>query len=318
MRTARILLGCVLLLVGGTSDDRSIAAGTLEAGGVIEAVGPGQVNWSAGMIMATGQGAPPANATGAAQSRMMAERAAKVDAYRNLLETVKGVRVDAATLVENMMVSSDVIKVKVEGVVKGARVLKTSQQPDGGAEVVLGIPLTGDLVDVVLPRNFGRAPAGAPFRAEPTPKVPSGAPPAPVPAPAIPQAPAQTPAPPQPVLEAPAGEKFTGLLVDARGLGARPAMAPKLLDEQGKELYATGVLDRDKAIEAGIAGYTKDLVAGSKQPRVTDNPLIVKGVRAGGEKNTDVTLNAEDTKRLSQAEAAGQFLRQGRVVFVVD
>ncbi len=50
----------------------------------------GKVDWTTGVITAVGIGAPPAQPANAAQARAMAERAAQVVAYRNLLESVKG------------------------------------------------------------------------------------------------------------------------------------------------------------------------------------------------------------------------------------
>src|SRR4051794_34607319 len=53
---------------------------------------PGGVDWKGQVLTATGSGAPNMRATSAAQARLGAERAAKLDALRNLLEQVKGVQ----------------------------------------------------------------------------------------------------------------------------------------------------------------------------------------------------------------------------------
>ena len=71
---------------------------------VVELVGNGEINWSQGVILAKGSGAPPKEAKNIAQARLMAERAALSDARRNLVEVLKGVRVDSVTTVENYMV----------------------------------------------------------------------------------------------------------------------------------------------------------------------------------------------------------------------
>lgn len=272
-------------------------------GAAVETVGPGTVNWTKGLVTAVGIGAPPEKASSPGQARAMADRAAFAVAIRNLLEAVKGIQVDSATLVESYVVKDDVIKTRVTGLVKGAQVIKKEVQPDGGVEVTVGVPLTGELFDAVVSKGFGRK-APAAEMAKPAPKVPEPAP--------LPKAPA---APPPAVA---AAEAYTGLLVDARGLGLKPALAPKLLDEQGKELYASEVLDRGKAVEAGVAGYAKDMVAGSRQARVTDNPLIVKGVKASGDKATDITIGGEGVKAIRQSEPISHFLQQGRVVVVYD
>ena len=75
----------------------------------------------------------------------MAERAAQVVAYRNLLEAVKGVRVDSTTLVENFITTSDVIKTEVSGIIQGSMVMDKKYMSDGSVEITVGMKLTGAL-----------------------------------------------------------------------------------------------------------------------------------------------------------------------------
>ncbi len=82
-------------------------------------------DWNNGVIQATGTGVPTTGAIGA-QARILARRAAIADAQRNLLELTEGVQVDAETTVEMMMVTSDIIRTKVSGVLKGARIVSES------------------------------------------------------------------------------------------------------------------------------------------------------------------------------------------------
>src|SRR5512139_3481392 len=106
----------------------------------VETVGPGSVNWTSGEVYATGVGALLPNAANPAQARAMAERAAQLVAYRNLLEVVKGVRVDSDTVVENFMARSDIIRTKVDGIVRGARLVKKHYLSDGSVEVLVAMP----------------------------------------------------------------------------------------------------------------------------------------------------------------------------------
>jgi hypothetical protein len=91
----------------------------------------GGINWVEGYVSATGNGT--SDRKSAAQARLLARRAAVVDAHRNLLEIIKGVKVDSQTTVENFMVTQDIIKTNVSGVVRGARIVKESveKQSDG-------------------------------------------------------------------------------------------------------------------------------------------------------------------------------------------
>jgi hypothetical protein len=87
----------------------------------------GRIDWVEGFIIAVGYGAGKGS-NNPAQDRALALRAAKTDALRVLLETVKGVRIDSQTRVDMMMVSEDVINARVEGIVKGAQVVKQDIQ----------------------------------------------------------------------------------------------------------------------------------------------------------------------------------------------
>ena len=117
---------------------------------VLERLPSGVINWTQGLITAKGSGAPPTGITVISQARLMAERAAKADALRNLLEAVKGVRVDADTTVENFTTKNDVVMTRVSGIVKGATVVDKRYLSDGGVEVTVAVYLTGELLAVML------------------------------------------------------------------------------------------------------------------------------------------------------------------------
>jgi hypothetical protein len=55
-----------------------------------------------------------------AQQRLMAIRAARIDAYRGLAEQVYGIYLDSTTTVADMSIKSDGFRARVEGVVHGA------------------------------------------------------------------------------------------------------------------------------------------------------------------------------------------------------
>jgi len=250
---------------------------------VIEPTGSsGKVDWTTGVITAVGIGAPPAQPVNAAQARAMAERAAQVVAYRNLLEAIKGVRVDSTTTVENFMVSSDVIKTEVSGIIQGAMVMDKKYMSDGSVEVTVGMKLTGALADALLPKGAA-TPTGM---VTPTPGT--------------------------------TGQIYTGLIVDARGLGVRPAMAPKILNEDGKEVYGSAWISRDYAVREGMVGYLKDPAAAQANPRVTDKPLMVKALKVAGDGRVDMVISNADAATLQSASQNLSMLEKCRVIVLVD
>lgn len=272
-----VLAAIMVIMMGGIAAAQLL--GTIKD--VETSVGSsGKIDWTTGVITAVGIGAPPANPANPAQARAMAERAAQVVAYRNLLESVKGVRVDSQTTVENFMVSSDVIRTQVSGFVQGAMIMDKKYMSDGSVEVTIGMKLTGALADQLLPKTAPAAPAA----------IAPGA----------------------------SGQAFTGLIVDARGLGARPAMAPKVLNEEGKEVYGSAWINRDWAVREGMVGYLKDPVQAQQNPRVTDKPLLVKAIKTTGDARVDMVISNADAAMLQGAAQNLSFLEKCRVIILVD
>ncbi len=276
-----IFLAAFLALGAGHASAQLV--GTIKD--VIEPSGSsGKVDWTTGVITAVGIGAPPAQPANAAQARAMAERAAQVVAYRNLLEAIKGVRVDATTTVENFMVTSDVIRTEVSGIIQGATVMDKKYMSDGSVEVTVGMRLTGALADALLPKG-----AAAPSIPGAAPGAPSGA-----------------------------GQLYTGLVVDARGLGVRPALAPKILNEDGKEVYGSAWISRDYAVREGMVGYLKDPAAAQTNPRVADKPLMVKAIKASGDARVDTVISNADAAAIQSASQNLSMLEKCRVIILVD
>lgn len=245
----------------------------------------GIINYEDGYVEAVGTGAPPERYMGKPNARPMALRAAQVDAYRNLLEIVQGVRIDSNTVVKDFMTESDVVRASVEGLVKGAKVMNKEYLSDGTVEVTVRMNLSGRMSQAVMPKAFDKQPVSAP---------------------------------PPPAAPAPSGDIFTGLVIDARGLAARPAMSPKVVDENGREVYGSMNVDRQYAIQQGMTGYARDLTAAQSNPRVTNNPVSVKGVKADGPGKCDIVISNADAEKIRASADNLSFLKKCRVMIVLD
>lgn len=142
---SKMLMACVmamtLMVVSAAS---AFAAGT-------------GMDWSGdSKITVQGMGVAPTYAVNAIQARMLARRAAVVDAYRQLAEMVKGVNVDSETTIENMMVTSDVTKTKVTALIQGARIVSEQAVDGGGYTVTMEMSVFGasnSLATAVLPTD---------------------------------------------------------------------------------------------------------------------------------------------------------------------
>lgn len=253
-------------------------------GEVVQQFDQGSINWSTGKVVAVGIGAPPSKPANMAQARAMARRAAITVARRNLLEISQGVQVDSMTLVKDFTVRSDIIRSSVQGVVRNAQVIDTAYMSDGSVEVTMVMSLGGEFANVILPQP----PVGTVF-----------------------------PLPP-PGTEMPASQVYTGMVIDARGLGARPAMAPKIVDESGKEIYGSAMVNREFAVQQGMVGYAKDLSAAQVNSRVTDRPVTIKALRTSGAAKVDVVISDSDAAKLTSAAENLSFLQKCRVMVVLD
>ena len=74
-----------------------------------------------------------------AQQRLMAIRASKLDAYRNLTEQVYGQQLDATSTVADMVVTNDTFRAKVEGVIYGARLISITPVGEDTYETTLSL-----------------------------------------------------------------------------------------------------------------------------------------------------------------------------------
>jgi len=112
--------------------------------------------------------------------------------------------------------------------------------------------------------------------------------------------------------------EWTGLIVDARGVGLKPALVPYILDDLGGQVYGPEFISRDFAVQWGMCGYTSDVDAAPKIDRVGQNPLTVKAIRATGHEPTDIVISAVDASRIRAASEHVVILREGKVIVVVD
>ena len=261
----------------------------ISAQGVVTQLDNGSINYSEQAITAIGIGFVPSNAVNAGQARRMALRIAKQDAMRQLIEIVNGVTLTSETTMSGAMVD-DVINTKVQGFIRGARpVGQPKYLSDTSVEMEYTVPMSV-ISDIVLP---------------------------PVTVPATTQAPNNN----QPAAAAnnttQAGG-VTGIIIDARGLKARPAMAPRILDQNGNAIYGPGKYSRQYAVKNGVAGYSKTLESAQQDQRVVGNPMVVKGVGTSGTNRTDITISNADVSKIDMANRNYKVLNDCRVLILID
>jgi|TARA_B110000495_G_scaffold190606_1_gene192927 hypothetical protein len=257
----------------------------------------GKIDYGNRTIQATGIGFIPSNVINAGQARRSAMRIAKQDALRQLIEIVNGVNVTSETTISGAMFD-DVIKTQVQGAIRGARrVGQPTYLSDTSVEVIYEVSMN-DISRVLLPMvekaptlnyndvNTSAPSSGTASSSEATSSQTSGG--------------------------------VTGIIIDATGLGLRPAMSPRILNQDGSVLYGPGQYSRDYAASNGVVGYAKSLDQAKGDSRVQGNPLVLRASSASGSSSADVIISNTDSGALSTADASAGLLKNCRVMFVLD
>ncbi len=239
----------------------------------------GFIDWGELTVTAVGIGAPDPKMPPTA-ARPMAIQAARKVAMRNALEILKGIQLSSETTVEDLMLSSDVIRTSVQGYLRKFKESDPKYMSDKTIEITVTIPIDAELLEGLLPKTIAEAPAAL------SPGDKTG--------------------------------EYTGLIIDARGLGFIPSLSPKIFDTKNKELFGHAHIKRSSATEWGVAAYAETPEeATENKMRLGANPLRVK---ASGVKNAkgDLILDEEEAKVFSDATRGTPLLSQCRIVIIMD
>ena len=274
----------------------SVAGYCSELSPLIEQKTNGRINWTRGIIQSVGIGKP--DETGSTQqldAKVKALYHAKINSRRNLIALVRNIRIDSHRNVANIADSNYSISAKInEMVFKAPEIEKLRKyRADGTVEVHMQIGLYGGLSQLILPREIQQIEPVKQFRKVRKTSI-------------------------QQAGESPAPETYTGLVVDARGIALKPALVPRLLDANGQEVFGAVFVSREFAVQWGTGGYAVDIKASINNPRVGQNPLVAKGLRTSEPGHSDIIISNTDAAKLLSSSEHLSFLKECRVLIVVD
>lgn len=270
-----------------------------ESGEVLELVNNhGVINWSRGIVYAKGIG-KATEKTSQKGEEGSAEAKAEMDARSHLFETINRVRIDSSTLVEDLVKKNDLIRMQLKDMIKVAEIVKREYLSDGTVELTLGLKLHGGFAQFILPREIKHVPNIKTI----SPRV---------------QKRKNIEEDTKPGVKIPVAGVYTGLILDARGLKGRPAMCVMIVDEDGREVYGSAYVSREFAVHHGMARYEKEIKAARNSQRVSDNPLIIRGLRAQGSGRCDFVISNADASKIRGASENLLFLKKCRVIIVLD
>ena len=121
---------------------------------------------------------------------------------------------------------------------------------------------------------------------------------------------------------------YTGLLIYANGplpevggtrmVRARPALFPRLWDEQMNLVLEKGMCSPESLARWGMVGYAQDLDDAAATLRVGAAPLRLAARAVSGEKGTDLVISTEGALQLLTLPQNIALLREGRICIIYD
>lgn len=309
---------------------------------VIKESPAGGINWTRGVVFATGYGTAKESLS-PAQRRILSRRAAVVDAQRNLLEITKGVRISSQVKTDEAMKESREVASRVEGIVQGATVIKDHYQNDV-ATVTMEMPISGDFMKTMFPL----AQEGAIADAKPAYRII-----VPVARAAnhildfmVPVAHAAdlsikdeseadafrrlmtwidanqgldvTDQLKQAIIEYETNARFSGLLVDASSVANfELATIPRIRDESGKVIYPSDDTSYDDIVNKRGVTYDFDIQDAVRNQRVAQTPLMIKALSTYESLPSDLIITAADAAKIMQSASTVQAMNKAGVLIVV-
>ncbi|MGE5342177.1 MAG: LPP20 family lipoprotein [Candidatus Omnitrophota bacterium] len=277
------------------------------------------MNWTKMVLRVTGNGFGTERVADLGRRKKLAQRAAQLDAYRNLLEAVKGVRVTSDTTVEDLMLSDDSIRASAEGMVKGMQVVKVAYANDGGCTVTVEINLdeSGNFllaalndrnvkvkdnyptIDWVaqrkelnrLKRQYASQSAELNERNDMMNQANQEV--------AILKKELNDQHVKMTALlekkESIEKANYTGILVDARGLDLKPAMATSIYTENNGKMCGIGNSPGKTGKDTYLRGNV-EWVKKNKNEKIGPNPLVVKCIKPVNQ--SDLMISNEDAQKI--------------------
>ena len=265
---------------------------------LVERLASGSIDWSAGNVRADGMAVPlPPGGEEPPEPPAHLLDIARQKAIANLLKTVAAVRIDATSRIGDRLAADATFRDGLTTLASNAPITHQAYLSDGTVEIKLTTPLTGGFAQYVLPEEIRQVDAVTTMR----PEQPSGG------------ADAATAA------NSADSSHYTGLILDATGIGAVPSLVPLVVDESGETVYGPAFVSREFAVSRGMSGFATALEAArSDDKRVGERPMIIKAIRTNTTGDTDLVVSSADAARLRSSVVHLNFLKACRVIIVMD
>jgi hypothetical protein len=244
----------------------------------------GTINWTTGNIIAIGKASVEDNTK---TSHKSVPGSARADANRHIIDILKQLIINNSLSVGEYASKNDVILAGIEKTARDAVIKKQYYTSALSVEIIIETNMFGGFLQLVLPEkikqisqiNFDKS-----------------------------------------------GEKsklseknlYTGLIIDARKFAVEPVLNPVITSEQGHDIYSSTFISREFAVQNGVCKYYCNLEQALKDDRIGSHPLVIKGLRSAGEKNTAIIVSMSDYHILEKVIERHRFLKECRLIIVKD
>jgi hypothetical protein len=257
----------------------------------------GYINWSQWMIYVTELGQE------AWQDRQEEDQSHIGDVtsfpFSSLFSAIKTVRIDASSRISDLIEQRTMVFNQLQGMIRQSEVAKREYLSNGAVELTLAFDMRGGFAQLALPGDI-----------EPVPQIKT-------------------------LQESANGEDgrgngkiagsgsaiaetYTGLILDARGMAAKPAMSARITSEDGEEVFGPTYVSREFAVQKGMVYYTTNLDSVRQSTRVGRSPLLVRALRTWGTNRCNFVVSNADAASILGNHMNLRFLKECNVAIVIN
>jgi hypothetical protein len=244
----------------------------------------GKIDWFHGVAETTVTTVLSAKHLRSDKARVKAANEALESARKSLLDLVGRIKIDSRTSINELLSRAETLRHRLQELLRDLPVQSIRYRGNGRVELSLAVALSGTLSELLLPQDIRT------IDSVHQPRIPT-----------------QT-----------TDQGFTGLVVDCPGVGARPALVPKIFDEDGQLVYGPPYISREYAVKRGIAGYFRDVQAAQRDERVGPKPLTVKGIKTAATGPSDLIISNSDAARIRGTASNLKWLQRCKVLIVLE
>ena len=277
------------------------------ATGLNRLVGPALIDFSAWKARAVGSAPLPADSVNPARDKALAQRTAAVEARKHLLQALLDLPLDGSRSVAQALAGQNKILAELRGLVQNSRLTTQVTDPalgrDGSCTALAELDLPGPVAERLAPVAEAFQ-TGLPFQVDmASGNATQGA------------APLADAAYRQSLAEL---GGYTGVVVDARGLGVVPALLPRIMDRDGLGAYGPFLASREAAVSRGMAMYALERSDPRLAGRVGADPLWVRAVGVAGDPACDLVVSVEDGALIRKVFEQQQLRDAGALAILLD